>query len=271
MKIATILNSHANTDLTVSTVQSIQRWVGPDMFVLIDGATWDSWGKTAELGAAKLQGIYHNSPISPHRNITLGLYNALQIWPDADWFCCTEYDCYFGNDSFKEDLEAADKKGVWVLGNDFRDEKYDMSYLSQMLKIDIKGSKYFLGCCIFLNAKFIRKLAEINFFKTFLDWTNPFEQGYIPRFNGYSFVEHLFPTLADYYGGKLEQLAKWNWGVLPEGNFRRYPMRFIPNIDPETEMYPEMAIAHPVKELGHVFRHMYKSKGKSNGKYKIQT
>ena len=265
MKVATILNSHANTDLTISTVESIKRWVGPEMFVLIDGATWKTWGKDAKLGCPKLEGAYHNSPISPHRNLTIGLYTAMNTWPDADWFCMTEYDCYFGNDTFKEDLEDADKRGVWMAGTDYREENYDMSFLSQMLQTDIIGSKYLLGCCVFLNAKFVRKLAEINFFNTFLNWTNPFEQGFIPYFKGYSFVEHLFPTLADHYGGKVEGWAKWNsklncW----EGNFKRYPMRFHPDLDSTADCFQEAAIMHPIKDLGHPFRSMYKRK--SNGK-----
>ena len=263
MQIATILNSHADTDLTVSTIESIKRWVGPDLFVLIDGATWNSWGKDAKLNVPKVQGVYHNCGISPHKNITLALDLALETWPNADWFCVTEYDTYFGNDSFKEDLKSADERGVWMLGNDYREQDYDMSFLENMLKVKFENTKYLLGCCTFLNGKFIKKLKEIDFFRKFLWWTNPFEKGYIPGFSGYSFVEHLFPTMAYHYGGKVEQFARWTYYKLPEGNFRRYPMRFVPEID-ESEYFAEMAICHPIKSLNHPFRMMYK--GRKNGK-----
>jgi hypothetical protein len=261
MQVVTILNSHADTELTVNTIESIKRWVGNDLFVLIDGATWDSWGKDAPLNAPKLQGLYHNSAVSPHRNLTMALQQALKMWPNADWYCLTEYDTLFGNNSFKEDLEAADKRGVWMIGNDYRVEKYDLSFLEAMFKIKLPLTHYLLGCCVFLNAKFVKKLNEINFFNTFLNWTNPFEKGHIPYFKGYSFVEHLFPTLADYYGGKIEQFACWKGGMFNWiGNFKRYPMRFDPELDPIIECFKEMAIAHPIKDLTHPFRMMYKKK-----------
>ena len=259
MQIATILSSHADTDLTVNTIQSIQRWVGNDLFVLIDGATWNSWGKKATLGVPKLQGLYHNSSISPHKNLTVGLKTALNMWPNADWFCLTEYDVLFGNDSFKEDLVEADKNGVWMLGNDYREENQNMSFLEQMFKMKFDvGSKYFLGCCVFLNAKFVKKLEEIDFFHKFLWWTNAFERGYIPHFTGYSFVEHLFPTMAYYCGGKLQQLAKWNQYQIYQGNFRRYPMRFTPEIDSSLDCFAEAAIMHPVKDINSPLRLMYR-------------
>ena len=264
MEIATILSSHTDTALTVNTIESIRKWVGTNCFVVVDGSAWNSWGKDASIGP-KLQGLIHNCPISPHRNIVLGLMNAFELWPNADWFCHTEYDVYFGNDSFKDDLKDADERGVWCIGNDYREENYNMSFLEQMLHIKIEGSKYLLGCCVFLNGKFVRKLAEIGFFSTFLRWTNPFEQGFIPFFEGFSFIEHLFPTLAHYYGGKVEQFAKWNERMLLwEGNFKKYPMRFRPDLDPNADYFSEAAIMHPIKDVMHPFRMMYKRK--SNGK-----
>jgi hypothetical protein len=266
VKIATILLSHANTELTRSTVESIKRWVGPDFFIVIDGVTWNSWGKDAKLGAAKLHGVYHDHPVSPHRNIVLGLQSAFELWPNADWFCCTEYNVFFGNDSFKEDLQDADERGIWCIGNDYREEHYNMSFLEGMFHIKFKGSRHLLGCCFFLNGKFVKKLADINFFATFIKWTNPLEKGFIPYFQGYSFVEYLFPTMASYFGGKVEQFARWNQRKLMwEGKFRRYPIRFTPTLDPVNEYFEEASILHPLKDVNHVFRMMYRRK--PDGKY----
>lgn len=258
MKIATIINAHGNTELTKDTIDAAKTWVSDDILVIIDGASWENWGKDLEIPAYKLDGFYHNVPKSPYRNITLALMQASQQWPDADWYCYSEYDVLFTSSSFKEDLKEAEKRGVWCIGNDLRSGYFQFPLLESMLKIKLEESKYLLGCCIFHHKDFINKLKSINFFEKFLNWTNAFSQGYFPHYEeqgGYDLAEHLYPTLANYYGGKIEEFATWHqkFGVW-DGNFKKYPMRWKPDLNAENEYFEEAAIMHPIKDPDNLIR-----------------
>ena len=71
----------------------------------------------------------------------------------------------------------------------------------------------------------------------------------------YCFGEHLYPTLADKFGGKVEQFAWWNdqfrfW----RGNFQKYPMRGGPELDPKLEDFRGATIMHPLKKHDHPIR-----------------
>jgi len=266
MKIATILSVHTGPEVVMDTLDSIRTWVGDRVMVMVDGAHWD-WAANMEMPAAKLQGFYHNLPKSPYRNVTFGLMNAQRLWPNMDWYCFCEYDVLFTSSAFKEDLESAAQRGVWMLGNDYREGKIKFPLLEAMMKTKFDGSKYLLGACLFHRGDFLRKLAEINFFDRFLTWTNSFSGGFFPDYDiqgGYDIVEHLYPTLAHHFGGKVEEFAHYErysfLGPYWAGRYRKYPMRWIPEIDPETEHFPEATIFHPLKDCSHPIRQFNKIK-----------
>ena len=266
MKIAVILNAHGNTELVQDTLEAIHTWVGSKVVVLIDGATWNSWGRDANLSAYKLEGFYHNCPRSPYRNVTLGLMKAAEFWPDVDWYCYTEYDTLFVSDEFKNYLEEASKLGVWCIGNDARDEKFQFPLVEQMLGKKLKQSKYLLGCCVFHKAEFLHKLQELNFFDRFLNLTNAFNQGFFPDYEkqgGYDIAEHLYPTLAHHLGGKVAQFACWNpkfpgsseghW----TGSYDKFQMRWQPDLEFSQELIGA-SILHPIKDLDNPIRSYFK-------------
>ena len=266
MKIATILSVHKGPEVVVDTLDSVRTWIGDKVLMLVDGAHWD-WAANMELPAVKLKGFYHDLPKSPYRNVTLGLMHAQRLWPDMDWYCYCEYDVLFTSSAFKSDLEDAAKRGVWLLGNDYNEGNIRLPLLEKMMKTKFDGSKYLLGCCLFHRGDFLRKLAELNFFDRFLFWTNPFSGGFFPDYDaqgGYDVVEHLYPTLAHHFGGKVESFANYHrnsllgpwWG----GNFRKYPMRWQPTIDPEKENFPEACVFHPLKLPDHPIRLFHKIK-----------
>lgn len=263
MKIATVLNVHGNTELVLDTVDAIRTWVGPDVLLLVDGAAW-GWAESLQVQAHKLKGFYHGVPKSPYRNVTLGLYNAIQKWPSYDWICYCEYDVLFASSDFKQDLSKAQHSKVWCLGNDYRSGALKFPFLESMMKMKFPESKYLLGCCIFHQGDFLRTLLKINFFDKFLSWTNAFSGGYFPGYEeqgGYAFEEHLYPTLAHHLGGRVEQFASWNASQCQwRGNYKRYPMRWKPDLDPHQENFPEASIMHPIKSMDHPVRHWQQTK-----------
>src|SRR5690606_34482325 len=97
----------------------------------------------------------------------------------------------------------------WCVGIDERTSFEELPLLEAFMKTNFKEIKYLLGCCVFHNGEFIRHLADLDFFERFLFLTNPFSKGFFPGFAGYDFGEHLYPTLASHFGGKIKSLAHW--------------------------------------------------------------
>ena len=265
LKIATVLNVHGGTEIVKDTLDSIKTWVGNKTLVVVDGAHWD-WGQSTELPAVKVQGFYHNCPKSPYRNMTFGLMQAARTWPKMDWYLYCEYDVLFTSSDFKEDLVQAQEENVWCMGSDYRIQSLKFPLLEAMLKTEFQDSRYLLGACVFHSGDFIRKLVEMDFFERFLNYTNPFPHGFFPGFDeqgGYDFGEHLYPTLANHYGGGIKQTAVWKQGPLGNfwgGNFRRYTVRFRPEIDAVAEHYPEVSVIHPIKDYQHPIREFHRIK-----------
>jgi len=261
MNIATILNTHENSNVFHDTLDSICKWMSEDVLVLVDGASWNQFAKE-DLPVYKLEGLRHGYSRSPYRNIALGLKQAWELWQNKiDWYCYIEYDCLVGSNEFINDLETADKLGVWCLGNDYRVGDIKFSLLESMLKTKIKESHYLLGCCVFYKNSFIKKLVDIDFFDKFLYLTNDFTEGFFPNYEeqgGYDLSEHLYPTLAVNYGGKVGQFATWSepyqrWA----GSYIKYPLRFRPELDHDCT---KASIMHPIKEYDNPIREYHRRK-----------
>jgi len=264
MKIATILNTHENSDVFHDTLDSICTWMSNDVLVLVDGVNWQQFA-AEDLPVYKLEGLRHGCNKAPYRNVALGLKEASNLWPEADWYCYMEYDCLVGSSAIKNDLKLAEKEGIWCLGNDYRISNIKFQLLECMLKTKFRESHYLLGCCVFFKNTFIQKLLEINFFERFLYLTNEFSQGFFPQYEsqgGYDISEHLYPTLAVHYGGKIGQLANWSethqkW----TGQFEKYPLRFRPDLE---EDYQNACLMHPLKTYDNPIREYYR-KRRQNG------
>ena len=270
MNIATVLNVHDDTDCVVDTIESIQKYVGERILVVVDGASWEKWGKNLQISAYKLEGFWHGCNRAPYRNMALGMKQAWQLWgQEIDWICYTEYDCLFGSDEFKEYLKKSAELGAWCVGNDFRQSNLKFPLLERMLKAEFNFSAYLLGCCVFYKSDFIRKLVEIDFFNRFLYLTNEFSKGFFPGYEeqgGYDLSEHLYPTLATHLGGKVAQLAVWSeasgaWA----GEYKKFPFRFRPELEISENLHEFASILHPVKNYNNAIRiyHRRKRKGKS--------
>jgi hypothetical protein len=164
-----------------------------------------------------------------------------------------EYDVLFASDRFRKNLEIADKKDVWMLGNDGHVDDKQLPLIESLVGSKFRSTYYLLGCCQFFSWKFLAKLQEIDFFERFLFLTNQFSPGVFPAYGGYDISEHLYPTLCRHFGGAVGVFATWDRGKW-HGAYRHFPMRWRPELDPETENFAEASILHPLKNYNHPIR-----------------
>lgn len=265
MKLALVINAHADAPVVADAVDAARRWATEDLMVLVDGASWERFGSGLSVPAVKACGLWHAHSHAPYRNLTLGLMEVARLWPGRDWYGYCEYDVLFASPAFKEDLAVAAGKGVWCLGNDHREDALRFPYLERIVGAEIRSCHYLLGCCVFYSGEFVRRLVRENFFGTLLHRTNGFANGFFPGAEAlYDFGEYLYPTLAIHYGGRVGCLGRWDgqkskWG----GRSRRYPMRFRPELG-EADYFPEASILHPVKGDS-VIRRMERAKRNASG------
>lgn len=272
MKIAVLLNAHQNSQLFRDTLDSVRTYLSKDIFVLVDGSYWKEFDN---LEYNKICGFRHGENISevnhslrsraPHRNVALGLNKIYEFYKDSvDWYCYLESDCLITSERVLYDLECFLKEDYWVVGNDVRSINSKLKIMSRFLGNDFDDLRYCLGCCVFYNSNFIKKLYEDNFFEKFLSITNFYSEftcGFYyedSKESVYDISEYLYPTLAHYYGGKIKELNRWN-DVENKWKDNKYLMRFRPDIN-ESDPYLGSYVLHPIKEFSNPIRQYYKNK-----------
>jgi hypothetical protein len=262
LNIAVVLGAHENSPTYKDTLESVRHHLTNEVLVVVDGIGWEQFSQ--EDSIFKLQGFLHGKPSAPFRNVALGLMKAWETWGEsADWYCHMEYDCLIGSSEIKTHLSMADDQGFWVLGNDHRTPGCSLPFLESFAKEKLE-LHYFLGCCVFFSSKFLKVLAEDDFFNRFLNFTN-FRTEAITLVDergktqmAYDLSEYMYPTLAVKYGGKIAELACWRdpgW----VGNYEQYPMRFRPDITVE-DPYMNACVMHPVKNFDSPLREFHRRK-----------
>lgn len=256
MKIAAVLNVHSPDIVVLDTLSSIFRYMTKDVMVVVDGFKWDEFDHFP-LPVPKVCGFKHGSRKSPYRNVALGL-DLLTNNYNADWYCYTEYDTLFASSRFMYNLNLAESKKVWMLGSNGHVDDKEMKLIESMVGCKLTSCYYLLGCCQFFHKDFIKKLKEINFFDRFLSLTNEFPPGEFPGYDGYDISENLYPTLARQFGGNIGVFSTWdeegNW----HGSHEYFPIRWKPELDPETETFPKASILHPLKTYDHPIREYHR-------------
>ncbi len=258
MRIICVLNAHGAADVLLDTIDSIHTHLTRDVLVVIDGAKAGCLNGH-DVPASTVQGLIHGAPKSPYRNTTLGLMMAHRAYPDADWYCYIEYDCLIGSSRVKADL-AGMPDYVWCVGNDLRHNPHvNLEFGSVIVKNKLPVPKYLLGCCVFHSGTFIRTLAENDIFNRILWYTNDFTGGFFPKYNGYDVAEHLFPTLAEHYGGSSFGFARYYEDKMSwEGDAETYPMRWRPDLS-EADPYRTACIMHPLKSFDNPIREYHRN------------
>jgi len=257
MKILTILSVHDRVDTSLDTFDSILSNLSEDVIFLIDGCNWDCW-EGVDVAAHKLKGFRHGCPKSPYRNMALALDFACGFG-DFDWICYTEYDVLFTSPRIVSQLMKASEMGVWMIGNDGHVDDKEMPLIESLIGEKLTSHYYLLGCCQFFHRDFMRKLNEIDFFDRFLNMTNEFSEGYMPAYSGYDVSEHMYPSLCRQFGGNIGVLASYSFGEW-HGAYKHYPLRWRPELDPETEDFDEASVMHPLKDYDHPIRRKHREK-----------
>jgi hypothetical protein len=173
-----------------------------------------------------------------------------------------EYDCLLGSSAFKKDLQKAEEEGYWCLGNDFRrNEAQNLVLLEKIVRGKFEEIVYLLGACIFYHKDFLKKAMEEDFFERFLFYTNDFKRGFFPFYTAWDLTEHALPTIVSYFGGKIKQLASYNQANnMWVGNFRRYPIRYRPEIEYNPDLFLQASILHPLKKISSPVRIYHREK-----------
>jgi hypothetical protein len=257
MRVATLLNIHANPDLVLDTVDSIQAHMTKDILLVIDGAS-DKFNDV-KLPVPYMKGFKHNFPRAPYRNLALGLKGLTEMY-DADWYCYLDYDALVASDRFKQNLRMADEQNIWMLGNDGAVNEVNIPVVEALLGKRMTKGYYLLGCMLFFSRKFIDRLNEIKFLDKFLSATNSFSQGFMPGYDGYDVSEHMYPTLARELGGNIGVFATYTPGRW-HGSYEYFPCRFRPELT-ENEDFPKASILHPLKDYNNPIRVKYRNKRK---------
>lgn len=259
MKLSTVLQVHSDPQIIIDTVHSILEYATDDILLLINGSSWSKLCNI-DLNVNKVKGFRHDVPRSPYRNVALGLKMSYESHPDADWHCYSEYDTVFASDRFKKNLEMAEEKGIWMLGNCGHIDECSMPLIESMVGEKFRSIYYMLGCCQFFHRKFMEKLDEIDFFDRFLFLTNSFSEGHFPAYSGYDISEHMYPTLCRHFGGNIGVFASWDeekreW----HGSSEYFPMRWKPDIE---EGHENASIIHPLKTFDHPVREFHRKRRK---------
>ena len=256
MEIATVMNIHADPDVVIDTLESINMYVTNKNLVIVDGASKNIFNEV-QLPAIKIEGFPHKSIKSPYRNMALGLMMLYEMYPKEDWYLYLEPDCLVGSEYFKQVLEKSDKHNVWMMGTNGHIDEAEMPLIESLLGEEFKSGYYLLGACLFFNQKFMKKLNELNFFEKFLNLTNGFTQGHMPGYGGYDISESMYPTMARHFGGNIGVLSSWSDGVW-HGNHEMFPIRWRPSLDAED--FSKASIMHPIKTISHPLRVHYREK-----------
>ena len=260
MNITAILNAY-DVPVTLDTLDSVRYHMTDQVLVLVDGVIWHSFDNV-ELPAYRLKGFNHGWYKSSYRNIILSLLTAYRNFPTTDWYCYLEHDCLITSSKFKKDLIEAEKHNIWCLGADFRrNQEVNLSYLEKIIKEELREQVYLLGVCVFYHKSFIKLAVENEFFEKFLFYTNEFKNGFFPFYTAWDLTEHVLPSMVVHYGGAISQLAAFNeeckkW----TGNYRRYPIRYRPDIEYDTELFLQASIVHPLKKYADPIRDFHRAK-----------
>lgn len=262
MQISVLINAHENSPTLSDTIDSIKFNLSKNILLNIDGGSKDIFNYK---DVYKIEGFIHNNKTSPYRNLALGLWKLYQTWQDSDWYMYSEPDCLFCSNEILKKLE---NNKNWILGNSLKIEKIkdkfnngNFTFLEKLIGKSPKEEMfYLLGCCLFFNSIFIKKLVDIDFFNRFIFYTNNFHEGKYPGYNGSDISEHLYSTLAYNLGGTIDELANLNKKYL-NNECIKYYMRRSPDADVIDFNYCKKSyIIHPVKSENNIIRIYHKQR-----------
>lgn len=255
MELAVAVSAHPDRPEVIrDSVESILAHATDKILCVVDGVAWDRY-RRVDLPCDKLEGFPYGCRQPPYRNVAMALSVLTERWPGADWYAYSDYDVLFASDRFRHNLRMAAERGVWMLGNDGHVDEQGLPLVQAIVGEPLRRSYYLLGCLHFFHRDFMSRLLEINFFERFLTMTAGCGNGPFPLYTGYDLSEHMYPSLCRHFGGHIGVFASYDAAAGEwHGAYRHYPMRWRPELDPESEHFPEASILHPLKAVDHPIR-----------------
>ena len=254
MKLSVVVNCHENSLTLKDTLDSISCYLSKDILLVCDSYKKDEFKDIKNV--YKIDGLIHNYSKSPYKNVALGLFNAYQIWnKNVDWYCYIEPDCLISKNNILQDLQQTD---AWMCGNNLRSGKLSdknifidgkIAFIEKIINKTLDDNFYYmLGCCVFFKNEFLEKLVQLDFFNKFIFFTNSLYSGNYINYRGYDISEHLYPTLCYNLGGKIKEFANFDNINSPNGDYKKYYMRFRPELGlADFEICKNSYIMHPLK------------------------
>lgn len=238
MEIASALYTHNDDELCLDTLDSIKMWMTEKVMVVVDEANAHNYkGKIKDTIVKK--GLHHGSSRSTHKNMSFSIEQLYYEWQDVEWYCFMEPDVLILDGGFKKDLQ-----GGWIRGTNHRHgPDWELPLLDKIVGRNVPISCYFLGCIMFLHNQFVKKLVEVNFFKRLMEFTKHYESHVFPDFNGYSFQEEMFPSIANAF------MENSDVPLVGHRYFCRWPVEVQPD-----ELPPGVSIVHPIKDYNNPIR-----------------
>jgi hypothetical protein len=264
MQITAVLNVHGDIPLVKDTIESVKAWMTNQILLVVDDHAWHEF-ESEKWPCSILRGFYHNYHRAPYRNVVYGLHAAAEHWPESEWYCYLEYDALVASPAFQPDIIQAGKDGYWLLGCDLRQREERFPMVEHIIGQDFKQIFSVLGAVLFYHRDFLQKGIDTGFWEKFLYYTNDFRDGFFPEFKGWDLAEHMMPTLANHWGGKVGQLSCWTQWNEWTGNSDKYPIRWKPEIMAEEARFA--SIIHPLKTFDHPIRVKHRQRRKRANKY----
>lgn len=251
MDLVFIINVHDNSQTVRDTIDAVKLWGSDDIVLSVDGLAWSKFSEFNYRNVIPLRGVDHGINRSPYKNMTLGLSEAYNKWPDKDWYCYMEYDVLILSDLFKYQLEIAARRGVSCVGfeHGYTAGSNDAWLLSKLFDKEINYKHKMIGCFMCFSNACMKFWDQHNFFGNLLTQTASYSGADFPNFTDYAVEEILFPTAASLAG----PLLTFNAGCSQSS---RYLVRFMPEVT-QNEITNETTIVHPIKSFTNPIRQHY--------------
>lgn len=245
MIISTVVQAHKNPSFVNQNIKMVKKNVGQNVICMIDSANWKEF-ENEKMECETLCGYYHNDKRNPYKNFAHGMNQLYKRFPESEWFCNSEFDVFFKNDNFKEDLERFRKEhNAGLVGFNLRIAPFDCPFINSLFKRKFDVGYYLIGCCMFFHKSYMNKLINVNFFERFLNYTAPFTSSYLPC-EEYDISEHLYPSLAASLNEPVMSFENAESSVFGKG---KYFVRFKPEVTKEVVDDDKYSIIHPYKNV----------------------
>lgn len=243
-KIAVSLNVHTDPFLVRTNINCLQINLTNNINMLIEESAFSTWPFDKFEDVNIIKGFKHDFKRNPYRNVFYNLIETYKKFPDKEWYCYTEGDNFFLNDTIKKDLELIKPK-FQLVTSDFRTIFCDGYLFYNLFNKVLRNHFCMLGCCYFIRKEFMEKLCN-EYFPKFLNYATLIPDCYYyPNFYQYDLAEVFVPTACAELNYSIFNLSSWKMDRFV-GMSHIYKMRFRPEIL-KFEINEKTCIVHAIK------------------------